>query len=51
MNQRKVKSIRKEIYGDMALRNTKYYIGSNGQVIADSLRRQYQEMKGRRNVG
>ncbi len=57
MNQKKAKAIRKEVYGDMSSRNTKYITKDesdkgedkefikNPTIHADKLRKEYQNKK------
>lgn len=46
MNQRKVKSLRKKVYGkDFSQRERIYEVDEKGQVICTGRRRQYQELK------
>jgi len=47
MRGKKAKAIRKKIYGDLSTRVRKYFKCQSGNVIRDSLRRQYQQAKGR----
>ena len=45
MNGTKSKMIRREIYGDNSIRNTKYVIKPNGQIVCLGLRKKYQAAK------
>lgn len=46
MNGRVAKKIRKEVYGDMSLKERKLYRNpQNGQILADELRARYQGVK------
>lgn len=45
MRGTKAKALRREVYGDTSIRGTKYSMLSNGMVIADDIRRNYQGKK------
>jgi hypothetical protein len=45
MNQKQAKRIRREVYGDMALRGGQTRINDKGVLVAPELRRKYQQAK------
>ncbi len=45
MNQRVAKRLRKEVYGDMATRGRGARITEKGVLVADELRRKFQQAK------
>ena len=46
MNEKKAKYFRKQLYGDMSLKEPrKYYRGDNGGIMCDGIRGRYQRLK------
>ena len=46
MRGKKAKRLRKKVYGDMSIRDTKYFRNNKtGQITADSMRTAYQHSK------
>jgi len=46
MRGKKAKRLRKKVYGDMSIRDTKYFRNNKtGQITADELRTAYQHSK------
>ena len=45
MNAKKVKKLRKIVYGKENFRRREYFTDDKGQVTADAKRRRYQELK------
>jgi hypothetical protein len=45
MNGKKAKRIRREMYGDLSLRDKKYFWNAVGNIIRDPLRRAYRAAK------
>jgi len=46
MNQKKAKRLRREVYGDMSTRGTKYYRDpKTGRIVSDKLRWTFKRLK------
>lgn len=45
MRGTRAKAIRQSIFGDLSLKNRRYFKLPNGQIVADELRQKYQKAK------
>lgn len=46
MNAKKAKKLRKQVYGDLSLKDRKYYeLKGTGQILTDTKRQDYQRAK------